>query len=79
MRNVRIARIVATAALLACLALAAPAQAQNSNEIISVVPGSADAGTTGLLVKDTLAEIDLIGFVPGKMVDKQVIKSKACL
>ena len=54
MRNVKTARVPAIVALLACWALAAPARAQNSNEITSVVPDSADAGTSGLLVTFTL-------------------------
>jgi reactive intermediate/imine deaminase len=46
-------------------------------EYFKVPPARTTVGTTGLLVKDTLVEIDLIGFVPGKGVDKQVIKSTA--
>ena len=46
-------------------------------EYFKVPPARTTVGTTGLLVKDTLIEIDLIGFVPGKGVDKQVIKSNA--
>jgi len=41
-------------ALLACWVLAVPVRAQNSNEITSVVPDSAEAGTSGLLVTFTL-------------------------
>jgi reactive intermediate/imine deaminase len=46
-------------------------------EYFKVPPARTTVGTTGLLVKDTLVEIDLIGFVPGKGIDKQVIKSNA--
>ena len=46
-------------------------------EYFRVPPARTTVGTTGLLVKDTLIEIDLIGFVPGKGVEKQVIKSNA--
>jgi reactive intermediate/imine deaminase len=46
-------------------------------EYFKVPPARTTIGTTGLLVKDTLVEIDLIGFVPGKNVSKQVIKSGA--
>ena len=46
-------------------------------EYFKVPPARTTVGTTGLLVKDTLIEIDLIGFVPGKGVEKQVIKSNA--
>jgi enamine deaminase RidA (YjgF/YER057c/UK114 family) len=46
-------------------------------EYFKVPPARTTVGTTGLLVKDTLVEVDLIGFVPGKGVDKQVIKSNA--
>jgi hypothetical protein len=34
-------------------------------EYFKVPPARTTVGTTGLLVKDTLVEIDLIGFVPG--------------
>ena len=46
-------------------------------EYFKVPPARTTVGTTGLLVKDTLVEIDLIGFVPGKNVSKQAIKSAA--
>ena len=46
-------------------------------EYFKTPPARTTVGTTGLLVKDTLVEIDLIGFVPGKGVEKQVIKSAA--
>ena len=46
-------------------------------EYFKVPPARTTVGTTGLLVKDTLIEIDLTGFVPGKVVDKQVVESKA--
>src|ERR1700737_1457857 len=46
-------------------------------EYFNVPPARTTVGTTGLLVKDTLVEIDLIGFVPGKNVSKQAIKSAA--
>src|SRR5262249_18986742 len=46
-------------------------------EYFKLPPARTTVGTSGLLVKDTLVEIDLIGFVPGKGVDKQVIKSNA--
>src|SRR5262249_20386073 len=40
-------------------------------------PARTTVGTTGLLVKDTLVEIDLIGFVPGRGVEKEAITSGA--
>lgn len=40
-------------------------------------PPRTTIGTTGLLVKDTLVEIDLIGYVPGKGVERKAIKSGA--
>jgi enamine deaminase RidA (YjgF/YER057c/UK114 family) len=46
-------------------------------EYFKVPPARTTVGTTGLLVKDTLIEIDLIGLVPGRGVEKQVIKSDA--
>jgi reactive intermediate/imine deaminase len=46
-------------------------------EYFKVPPARTTVGTTGLLVKDTLVEIDLIGFVPGRGVDKQAITSSA--
>ena len=46
-------------------------------EYFKVPPARTTVGTTSLLVKDTLVEIDLTGFVPGKGIDKQVIKSNA--
>jgi reactive intermediate/imine deaminase len=46
-------------------------------EFFKVPPARTTVGTTGLLVKDTLVEIDLIGFVPGRGVDKQVVTSSA--
>src|SRR5262245_62697497 len=46
-------------------------------EYFKVPPARTTVGTTGLLVKDTLIEIDLTGFVPAKGVEKQVIESKA--
>ena len=44
-------------------------------EYFKVPPARTTVGTTGLLVKDTLVEIDLIGLVPGKGVEKQAIES----
>jgi reactive intermediate/imine deaminase len=46
-------------------------------EYFKVPPARTTVGTTGLLVKDTLVEIDLIGFVPGRGVDQQAVKSGA--
>jgi reactive intermediate/imine deaminase len=46
-------------------------------EYFTIPPARTTVGTTGLLVKDTLVEIDLIGFVPGKNVSKQPIRSEA--
>jgi enamine deaminase RidA (YjgF/YER057c/UK114 family) len=46
-------------------------------EYFMMPPARTTVGTTSLLVKDTLVEIDLIGFVPGKNVTKQAIKSAA--
>jgi enamine deaminase RidA (YjgF/YER057c/UK114 family) len=46
-------------------------------DYFKVPPARTTVGTTGLLVKDTLVEVDLIGFVPGKGVDKKPIKSAA--
>ena len=46
-------------------------------EYFPVPPARTTVGTTGLLVKDTLVEIDLIGLVPGKGIEKEVIKSGA--
>jgi len=46
-------------------------------EYFPVPPARTTVGTTGLLVKDTLVEIDLIGFVPGRGVEKRAVKSAA--
>lgn len=46
-------------------------------EYFKTPPARTTVGTTGLLVKDTLVEIDLIGCAPGKGVEKQPIKSGA--
>jgi reactive intermediate/imine deaminase len=46
-------------------------------EYFKVPPARTTVGTTGLLVKDTLVEIDLIGFVPGRGVDKAAVTSAA--
>ena len=54
MLKVKTRNLVAIAVLLACLALAMPVHAQDTNEIIAVVPDSAQTGTTGLLVSFTL-------------------------
>ncbi|MCP3978399.1 MAG: DUF1566 domain-containing protein [bacterium] len=54
MRKVKTASFLAIVGLLAGLVAATPARAQNSNEIVAVVPDSAQAGTTGLLVAFTL-------------------------
>ena len=43
-------------------------------EYFKVPPARTTVGTTGLVVKDTLVEIDLIGLVPGKGVEKQAIE-----
>ena len=40
-----------------------------------VPPPRTTIGCTGLLVKDTLVEIDLIGYVPGKGLKHEVVKS----
>ena len=42
-----------------------------------VPPPRTTIGCTGLLVKDTLVEIDLIGYVPRTGLERQVIKSAA--
>jgi enamine deaminase RidA (YjgF/YER057c/UK114 family) len=42
-----------------------------------VPPPRTTIGCTGLLVKDTLVEIDLIGYVPRRGLEHQVIKSSA--
>ncbi|HEY1360809.1 MAG TPA: RidA family protein [Xanthobacteraceae bacterium] len=44
-------------------------------EYFPVPPARTTVGTTGLLVRDTLVEVDLIGFAPGRGIEKQVIKS----
>jgi reactive intermediate/imine deaminase len=46
-------------------------------EYFKVPPARTTVGTTGLLVKDTLVEIDLIGFAPGRGVEKQAVASAA--
>jgi reactive intermediate/imine deaminase len=46
-------------------------------EYFPVPPARTTVGTTGLLVKDTLVEIDLIGFVPGRGVEKRAVQSGA--
>jgi reactive intermediate/imine deaminase len=46
-------------------------------EYFKVPPARTTVGTTGLLVKDTLVEIDLIGFVSGRGIDKVPVKSAA--
>jgi reactive intermediate/imine deaminase len=46
-------------------------------EYFEVPPPRTTVGTTGLLVKDTLIEIDLIAYVPGKGVTHEVITSDA--
>src|SRR5262249_20248843 len=43
-------------------------------EYFKTPPARTTVGTTGLLVKDALVEIDLIGYVPSK-VQKQAVKS----
>jgi reactive intermediate/imine deaminase len=45
-------------------------------EYFKVPPPRTTVGTTGLLVKDTLIEIDLIGYVPGPGVEHKVIASE---
>jgi enamine deaminase RidA (YjgF/YER057c/UK114 family) len=42
-----------------------------------VPPPRTTIGCTGLLVKDTLVEIDLVGYRPGKSLKHEVIKSAA--
>ena len=44
-------------------------------EYFNTPPARTTVGTTGLLVKDTLVEIDLIGLLPGKGIKKEVILS----
>jgi reactive intermediate/imine deaminase len=44
-------------------------------EYFKVPPPRTTVGTTGLLVKDTLVEIDLIGYVPGKGIERTIVKS----
>jgi reactive intermediate/imine deaminase len=46
-------------------------------QYFAVPPARTTVGTTGLLVKDTLVEIDLIGFVPGRGVDRAPVRSDA--
>jgi len=46
-------------------------------EYFPVPPARTTVGTTGLLVKDTLVEIDLIGFLSGRGIEKVPIKSSA--
>jgi enamine deaminase RidA (YjgF/YER057c/UK114 family) len=46
-------------------------------EYFPVPPARTTVGTTGLLVKDTLVEIDLVGFVPDRGVEKRAVKSGA--
>lgn len=46
-------------------------------EYFTPPPARTTVGTTGLLVKDTLVEIDLIGYVPTRKLKKQPIKSAA--
>ncbi|HEY7244099.1 MAG TPA: Rid family hydrolase [Xanthobacteraceae bacterium] len=46
-------------------------------EYFKTPPARTTVGTTGLLVRDTLVEIDLVGFVPGKNVNRQAVKSAA--
>src|SRR6202011_4438656 len=48
-------------------------------EYFPVPPARTTVGTTGLLVKDTLVEIDLIGFVPGEMVEMEAVQSGATM
>jgi reactive intermediate/imine deaminase len=40
-------------------------------------PPRTTIGCTGLLVKDTLVEIDVIGYVPGSTLERQIVKSAA--
>src|SRR6266705_124436 len=46
-------------------------------EYFKLPPARTTVGTTGLLVKDTLVEIDLIGWVTGKGTPKEAVKSTA--
>src|SRR5947208_624283 len=46
-------------------------------EYFKLPPARTTVGTTGLLVKDTLVEIDLIGCVTGKGTTKEAVKSNA--
>lgn len=44
-------------------------------EYFKVPPPRTTIGTTGLLVKDSLIEIDLVAYVPGQGADRQIVKS----
>ncbi len=46
-------------------------------EYFKTPPARTTVGTTGLLAKDTLVEIDLIGYIPGKGLERQAVKSGA--
>jgi enamine deaminase RidA (YjgF/YER057c/UK114 family) len=46
-------------------------------EYFTVPPPRTTIGTTGLLVPGTLVEIDLIGFVPGRGVERTVVQAEA--
>ena len=46
-------------------------------EYFKTPPARTTVGTTGLLVKDTLVEIDLIGYVPGRETGCKAVKSDA--
>jgi enamine deaminase RidA (YjgF/YER057c/UK114 family) len=46
-------------------------------EYFTLPPPRTTVGTTGLLVPGTLVEIDLIGFVPGQGVERQVVRSSS--
>jgi enamine deaminase RidA (YjgF/YER057c/UK114 family) len=46
-------------------------------EFFPVPPPRTTVGTTGLLVRDTLVEIDLIGIVPGGKLKREAIRSAA--
>jgi enamine deaminase RidA (YjgF/YER057c/UK114 family) len=46
-------------------------------DYFKVPPARTTIGTTGLLVPGTLVEIDLIGYVPGRGIERKAIKSAA--
>jgi enamine deaminase RidA (YjgF/YER057c/UK114 family) len=46
-------------------------------QYFKVPPARTTIGTTGLLMRDALIEVDLIGYVPGKGIEMKAIKSDA--